>query len=93
MTQRLSLQARFPDGRRFIVTGQLARALRALVAAGSAGCTALEVSSWAYRFGAYVHTLRHQFGLVIETRHEPHDGGWHGRYVLHSAVLVEEGAR
>ncbi len=77
---------------RFVVTGQTARALVALVRAGKAGVTALEVNSWAYRLGAYVHRLRHENGLAIETVREPHDGGWHGRYVLRCPVeLLEAG--
>lgn len=77
-------------GSTFTVTGQVAKALLALVEAGNKGVTALEVSSWAYRLGAYVHTLRHAFGLVIELEREPHDGGWHGRYMLRSPVEVLE---
>lgn len=67
----------------------MAKALAALVAAGPRGVTALEVDSWAYRLGAYVHSLRHDCGLAIETMREPHEGGWHGRYVLRSPVRVE----
>lgn len=77
-----------PAGR-FIVAGQVAKALVALVKAGGGGVTALEVNSWAYRLGAYVHTLRHDFGLIIETCKEAHEGGWHARYVLHSPVTIE----
>lgn len=73
----------------FITTGQVAKALSALVAAGTRGVTALEVNSWAYRLGAYVHSLRHDCGLSIETVREPHEGGWHGRYVLRSPVTLE----
>ncbi len=82
-----------PAGR-FRVTGQDAKALRALVVAGARGVTALEVSSWAYRLGAYVHRLRHDYGLDIETLREPHGnpGDWHGRYVLHSPVRIVGGA-
>jgi hypothetical protein len=72
------------------VRGQVAKALAALVRAGAVGVTALEMSSWAYRLGAYVHTLRREFGLAIETVREPHDWGWHARYVLHSPVVIAE---
>ena len=72
------------------VTGQVAKALEALVAHGAAGVTSLEVASVAYRLAAYVHNLRHDYGLAIATVREPHDGGWHGRYVLHSAVTIAE---
>lgn len=77
---------------RFVVTGQTARALAAQAWAGKAGVTALEVNSWAYCLGACVHRLRHENGLAIETVREPHNGGWHGRYVLRCpVVLVEPG--
>jgi hypothetical protein len=85
--KRLRMTAIGPNGA-FTVTGQVAKALAAFVSAGAAGVTALEVNSWAYRLGAYVHTLRHDYGLVIETQREPHEGGWHGRYVLHSPVSI-----
>lgn len=74
----------------FTVTGQSARALMALVAAGEGGVTAFEVAGWAYRLGAYVFDLRYRHGLAIETLREPHEGGWHARYVLRSPVRIEE---
>ena len=87
--RRTMLRAIGPDGA-FTVTGQAAKALAALIAAGTGGITALEVNSWAYRLGAYVHQLRHRQGLAIETQREAHDGGWHGRYVLRSPISQME---
>lgn len=84
---RLQITADGPHGL-FTVAGQEAKALHALVQAGSAGRTALEVATWAYRFGAYVWKLRHRYGLAIETRRELHEGGWHARYVLVSPVTI-----
>ena len=81
-----------PAGRIAISARQPRRALAALINAGSQGITALEISSWAYRLGAYVHILRHDYGLAIETLREPHDGGWHGRYVLHTPCRIIGGA-
>ncbi len=81
-----------PAGRIAISARQQRRALAALIKAGSQGVTALELSSWAYRLGAYIHTLRHDYGLAIETLREPHDGGWHGRYVLHTPCRIIGGA-
>ncbi|MEN3976450.1 hypothetical protein [Emcibacter sp. SYSU 3D8] len=78
------------DGSTLTVTGQVAKALLALTVAGSKGVTAMEVATWAYRLGAYVHTLRHECGLAIEMVREPHEGGWHGRYVLRSPVSILE---
>ncbi len=88
MTARRSITAIGPNGP-LTVTGQVARALEALVHRGSAGVTALELSSWALRLAHYVFVLRSQFGLVIETEREEHDGGWHGRYRLRSPVVID----
>lgn len=84
-----AIEAKGPFGR-FMVTGQTARALVALVKAGKGGVTALEVSSWALRLSAYVFTLRRDYGLAIETVREKHDGGWHGRFVLRCPVVLLE---
>lgn len=70
------------------VQGQIARTLTALVDAGDEGQTAQEVSSWAFRFGAYIHELRHRYGLEIQTIREEHPFGWHGRYVLQTPVRI-----
>jgi hypothetical protein len=86
--RRACIQTKGPAGG-FTITAQVAKALSALVAAGECGVTALEVNSWAYRLGAYVHSLRHDCGLAIETVREPNEGGWHGRYVLRSSVKLE----
>lgn len=72
----------------FELRGQTARALIALVEAGDHGCSALEVSSWAYRFAAYCWELRHRYGLDIRTDREAHAGGWHGRHVLVTPVEI-----
>lgn len=90
--RRLRLKARGPLGE-FIVVGQTAKALLALIRAGGTGITALEAETWAFRLAAYVHVLRHQFGLNIHMEHETHDGGWHGRYVLRSPVSIGEARR
>ncbi|MEG3155317.1 winged helix domain-containing protein [Sphingomonas sp. RB1R13] len=77
-----------PAGR-FEVIGQVAKTLVASVEHSAAGLTAIEVNSWASRLGAYVHTLRHDYGLAIETVHEDHEGGWHARYRFVSPVTIE----
>ena len=77
-----------PTGRITIGSRQDRRTLLALVEADTKGVTALEMSSWAYRLGAYVHRLRHDYGLAIETLRESHDGGWHGRYILHTPCRI-----
>lgn len=83
---RLRVKASGPSGE-FSVSGQTARALLALVNAAGRGVTALELSTWALRLAAYVHSLR-RLGLAITLLREPHPGGWHGRYVLASPVQV-----
>ena len=93
MSRRIVITAEVIGGmfpRSIIVRGQTARTLLALVEAGPNGCTALEVSSWAYRFSAYCHDLIHKHGLVIRTDKERHPGGWHGRYVLETPVRILE---
>ena len=84
---KLEVRALGPAGP-FLTVGQVAKALLALLEGKAGGRTALEVQGWAYRFGAYVWTLRHEHGLLIETEREEHEGGWHGRYVLKSPVTV-----
>ena len=78
-----------PDGLPFTVIGRGAWALLELVKAGPKGCTPIDNPG--PRWSAYVHTLRHVYGLAIETRHEPHKGpfpGTHARYLLMSAVEI-----
>jgi hypothetical protein len=71
----------------FKVKGQTARALHALHRAKDSGITALEVSSWALRLAAYVHTLRDKHGLHIETKTERFGkASLCGRYVLHTKI-------
>lgn len=74
--------------REFEITGQVAKTLLYLVDSGKAGITALEVSSWAFRLAAYVHILRSKYDLEIRTDKEPHQGGYHARYVLITPVEI-----
>lgn len=76
--------------KRYEVTGQTAKALIALYEAGEAGTTAQEVAGWAYRLAAYVHVLRHDYGLEIRMTKEPHFGGWHARYSLVTVIQIIE---
>lgn len=70
--------------------GRVAQTIIALVAVGNNGVTALEMSSWAFRLADYIHTLRDDHGLEIDTQREEHEGGWHARYVLITAVEILE---
>ena len=77
------------DGQRqFTTSGQKAKALLALVEAGSKGITALEAASWAYRLAAYCHFLFRDHGLQIICEREDHPGGWHGRHILVDSVTI-----
>lgn len=91
MTGRLYVEAiaLAPEGDRlFVVRGQTAKALIALVNSGDRGVTALETATWAYRLAAYCHDLRTRYGLAIRTEREEHPGGWHGRHVLETSVTL-----
>ncbi|MCD1644799.1 hypothetical protein [Aurantimonas coralicida] len=87
---RYSIRARvLPEGPPMIVVGRKAWALERLVAAGNRGCTPIDTPG--PRWSDYVHKLRREHGLVIETIDEAHGGtfaGSHARYVLRSNVEV-----
>ena len=87
---KLTIAARvLPDGSTFTVIGRIAWALDALVKAGPKGCTPIDTPG--PRWSSYVHRLRRDHGLAIETHHENHGGpfpGAHGRYVLTTAVEI-----
>jgi hypothetical protein len=89
MTRRISLTARLlPSGAPFRVSGQEARTLSLLVEKGQRGVTAFDFPGGPpFRLPAYCWSLIRK-GLSIETRRENHSGGWHGRFVLHSAVEI-----
>ncbi len=91
-SHRMKLTATVFDAkkpRKIVLQGQQARTLKSLVERKTDGVTALEISSWALRLSAYVHILRHDYGLAIETQWEKHPGGQHARYVLHTPVEIE----
>lgn len=74
------------------VQGRDRWALECLITSGALGCTPIDQPG--PRWSAYVHALRHERGLIIETIHEKHDGpfeGNHARYVLKSHVTLAEG--
>ncbi|WP_287361225.1 hypothetical protein [Mesorhizobium sp.] len=73
------------------IYGREAWCLRRLIEAGEKGCTPIEQP--APRWSAYVHDLKHKFGIVIDTVHEAHAGpyaGNHARYVLRSIVILDD---
>jgi hypothetical protein len=84
---KVSVAFRRPFEKWQIVYGREAEALVKLVQSGERGLSGIECG--ATRLAAYVHDLRHHFGLEIETKHEAHGGpfaGSHARYFLVSAV-------
>ncbi len=88
---RAAVRADDGSERTFGVIGRNAWALENLIQAGHRGCTPIDVPG--PRWSAYVHRLRHDYGLNIETVDEPHGGpfaGSHARYVLHDEVRVVE---
>lgn len=71
----------------YVRTKREAWALDALLAAGPIGCT--PITNPAPRWSGYIHRLRRNHGLHIETVTEAHHGefaGHHARYVLRSVV-------
>ena len=87
---KLIITARIlPSGATFTVKGREAWAFLELVKAGPKGCTPIDNPG--PRWSAYVFTLKRDYGLAVETRHEPHRGpfpGNHARYLLHDTVEV-----
>jgi hypothetical protein len=76
-------------GRTFTAKGRVAWALWELCRAGEKGVTPIDVPG--PRWSGYVHVLRHEYGLDIETVTEKHGGpfpGSHARYVLRSPVQI-----
>lgn len=89
MAARLKVKARRADGTAFEVTGQEAHTLALLVEKGAAGVTAYDFRGGPpFRLPAYTHSLIRRHHLAIETRREAHEGGWHGRFVLHTPLEI-----
>lgn len=75
-----------------IIGGQYAQSLIALIKSGINGIKVQEMSSWALKLASYVHRLRHDFGLHIETVRNSHEVTWgkgnHVQYILHTDVEI-----
>lgn len=86
---KLKITARIgTDGKPFETRGQEAKTLALLVAKGRAGVEAYDFQGGPpFRLPAYCHSLIRK-GLIIETVRVNHDGGWHGRFVLHTPVAI-----
>ncbi len=89
MRGKLRIEARRGDGSLFTVTGQEARTLALLVEKGARGVVAYDFEGGPpFRLPAYTHGHIRRHRLVIETRREAHDGGSHGRFVLHTPIEI-----
>lgn len=89
MSRRLRIIARCVNGCTFTVVGRDAWALCELIMAGERGCTPIDNPG--PRWSAYVHALRTEHRLAIETVDERHGGqfaGTHARYILRELVEV-----
>ncbi len=88
-TKNIATARSLSDDRTFTIKGRNAWALLELVKAGPKGVTPIDVPG--PRWSAYVHTLKRDYGLAIETLYEPHLGnfpGTHARYILRSPLQV-----
>ena len=87
--RKLKITARIgTDGKPFETVGQEAKTLALLVAKGKTGVEAYDFQGGPpFRLPAYCHSLIRK-GLIIETVRVTHDGGWHGRFVLHTPVEI-----
>ena len=87
---RLEITARvLAHGQPFTVFGRDAWALSELIEVGRAGASPIDNPG--PRWSTYVHALRHERGLDIQTINEAHASqfaGTHARYVLHSPVQI-----
>ena len=92
MAKRLKVKFRIlPDGPMLTAKGQEGRTLLLLHEKASRGVVAYDFRGGPpFRLPAYTWSLKRKFGLNIETRRELHDGGWHGRFVMHTAVEIAE---
>ena len=88
---RIAVRIGSPNGRRTTLYGRDAWALLQLAARGAQGCTPIDTPG--PRWSSYVHKLRNA-GIAVDTIREPHRGafpGTHARYVLRTAVFIEQG--
>ena len=90
MVKRIKIHFRIlPEGPMLAATGQEATTLLLLHKKGATGVVAYDFTGGPpFRLPAYVWSLKRKHGLTIETKHDLHDGGWHGRFILHTLVEI-----
>ena len=90
MSKRFKVIARkLPDGPSFTTSGQEGRTLLLLHEKGAVGVVAYDFRGGPpFRLPAYTWSLMRNHDLAIETRREQHECGWHGRFVLHTAIEI-----
>ncbi len=87
MKKAFLVKTQHQEFKKLELQGRLAWALENLVRARQSGCTPIDTPG--PRWSGYVHNLRRDYSLDIETVTEPHKGpfpGTHARYVLKSHV-------
>ncbi len=89
MSKRFKVIARKLEGETFTASGQEGRTLLLLHQKGALGVVAYDFRGGPpFRLPAYTWSLMRNHGLVIETRREQHECGWHGRFVLHTPIEI-----
>ena len=90
MSKQFKVTARkLPGGVEFRALGQEGRTLLLLHEKGALGVVAYDFRGGPpFRLLAYTWALMRNHGLVIETRREQHECGWHGRFVLHTPIEI-----
>lgn len=82
-------RARLADGSTFAVSGREAQTLILLAEKKARGLRAYDFPGGPpFRLSAYVHDLRHNFSLGIETSYEEHATGQHAVYTLTTPVEI-----
>lgn len=83
------VRARLTDGATFAVVGREAETLLLLAEKKERGLRAYDFRAGPpFRLSAYIHDLRHEFGVGIVTTREKHATGEHAVYTLTTPVEI-----
>ncbi|WP_343052738.1 winged helix domain-containing protein [Sneathiella aquimaris] len=91
MKLTFSIERCLSESQIITLSGRNAWALKSMIEAGKRGCSPIDTPG--PRWSAYVHNLRHEYHIDIQTINESHTGqfpGRHARYVLRSNVRLLE---